>query len=814
MTPYLKSISLLLLTAFSSTSAIAEESYVIDRLAFPDDMPPEVGGLEFASDGTLYVALRRGDILTAKPSDDPKAFKWKRFATGFHNACGIHIVKPGHIVIGQMAELTEVIDHDGDGTADEYKNLSTGFGLTGNYHETMDICSDNKGGYYIAPGTASHNGPTFGTLRGPYSKIGRYGRNFSAGQYRGWVLHVAADGKVTPISSGYRMHNGIERAPNGTIWCGDNQGDWRAASPIYHVTEDSFMGHPASLTWDKRFESIANPLYMPRILLDDLWNKPAFHLPHSMIRSCAEPVFDTTGGTFGPFEGQMLVPDQSGMNIVRCMPEMVDGAYQGAAIVSQFSDLSRGNNRLAFSPEGDTLYVGQTGRGWGALSEGIQRIRYTGTLPFDVKNCSLTEKGFRITMTKALAADSVTAEQIKIERYRYQYAYTYGSKEQDKAMIPVTKVSIDRNDPRSFDLELKEMVPNYIYKISITPKSSKGEAFNARPIIYTMNRLRRPASDNQVTIVKNGEKSLRIEIDGKPFTEYHLSGFSNPILYPILNANGTGMTRDWPVIENGRKGEAKDHVHHKALFIGHQGQNKVDFWHEGEKMGKTEHARLIETRSGEDRALIRTFNLWKDAAGKVICSDTRELKFGMVNGARFIDLELNMHASNGDLTFNTFKDGFVGLRMHPHLRLTAKPKAGVPQVFGKAANSEGIEGKAIWGKRANWVHYYGKVEGKDAGIAILAHPDNPRSPTWWHARDYGLVSANPFAPEKIGGDGALVIPNGDSLTLRYRFLFHDQSADAADIAAQHKAYSNEILAPRTVVIPIPGNAETSTIKAP
>ena len=60
-------------------------------------------------------------------------------------------------------------------------------------------------------------------------------------------------------------------------------------------------------------------------------------------------MFDTTNGKFGPYSGQMLMPDQSGEQILRCMPEMVDGAYQGAATYFRKGNgLRRGNNRLPF----------------------------------------------------------------------------------------------------------------------------------------------------------------------------------------------------------------------------------------------------------------------------------------------------------------------------------------------------------------------------------------------------------------------------------------------------------------------------------
>jgi len=34
--------------------------------------------------------------------------------------------------------------------------------------------------------------------------------------------------------------------------------------------------------------------------------------------------------------------------------------------------------------------------------------------------------------------------------------------------------------------------------------------------------------------------------------------------------------------------------------------------------------------------------------------------------------------------------------------------------------------------------------GKTVGIAVFDHPSNPRHPTTWHVRDYGLFAANPL----------------------------------------------------------------------
>ena len=124
------------LLGFYCTANASTSSYQIENIAFPDDMPPEIGGLAFDKNGNLYACLRRGDVLVTKPGKDPSSTEWKVFATGLHNPMGMELIGPGHIVVTQMAEFTEIIDTDQDGVADRYNNLASDFGISGNYHET------------------------------------------------------------------------------------------------------------------------------------------------------------------------------------------------------------------------------------------------------------------------------------------------------------------------------------------------------------------------------------------------------------------------------------------------------------------------------------------------------------------------------------------------------------------------------------------------------------------------------------------------------------------------------------------------------
>jgi hypothetical protein len=109
-------------------------------------------------------------------------------------------------------------------------------------------------------------------------------------------------------------------------------------------------------------------------------------------------------------------------------------------------------------------------------------------------------------------------------------------------------------------------------------------------------------------------------------------------------------------------------------------------------------------------------------------------------------------------------------------------------------NSECAVGeKAIWGKRADWVDFSGNVAGEEVGIAIFDNPGNLRHPTYWHARGYGLLAANPFGLREFTHDrhqdGSIVIQPGGSVTLRYRVFIHHGNFLQARVADAYQRYA-------------------------
>lgn len=489
----MKILPVLLLAASTLSCLRAHEPYSIETIPFPEGVPPEVGAIGFTPSGDLAVALRRSDLIIATPQKDPAKFEWRLFASGLHNACGMHIVSDHEIIVSQMAELTRLVDTNKDGRADLYESLASPWGMSGNYHETNHLVPDGKGGHFVAIGTASHNGPVFYNVKGDYSKVGRRGRNFSAATWKGWILHIDREGKTTPWASGFRMHNGILLDSKNRLWAGDNQGDWKAATPFYHVERGNFYGHVSSLVWDPEWNPAIDPLDLPLEEINRMKTPAAVLLPHAeMNRSASEPVEIPEGTVFGPYGGQIILPDNNGERLSRLMLEEVDGVYQGACThFFQDNGLRPGNNRAVFSPDKTTLYIGQTSRGWGQIAEGLQRIRYTGTAPFDVKTMTLTPSGFRLTFTKKAAKGAESPENFQFSRHRYEDTGNYGGDKLDESGIKI--LDVRRVDDRTIEIDLEDLDDGgWVYGMKLDGfRFADDQPLRTCLFYYTVNRLKK-----------------------------------------------------------------------------------------------------------------------------------------------------------------------------------------------------------------------------------------------------------------------------------------------------------------------------------
>lgn len=235
------------------------------------------------------------------------------------------------------------------------------------------------------------------------------------------------------------------------------------------------------------------------------------------------------------------------------------------------------------------------------------------------------------------------------------------------------------------------------------------------------------------------------------------------------------------------KDEAQDHVHHKSLWYTHGEVNGQDFWGEGSRSGKIVHDKFLKVSSGPEMGEITSTNKWVARNGKVVCTDTRTHRFYNRPDGQSMDFEITFHASEGKVVLGDTKEGSMAIRLTPTMRL--KGKVGKGHIVNSAGDTDG----STWGKRAAWCDYYGPVEGETVGVAIFDHPSNPKHPTWWHVRDYGLFTANPFGvhnfERKAKGVGDITIPAGESLTFKYRFYFHKGDEKQGKVAEHYREYA-------------------------
>jgi glucose/arabinose dehydrogenase len=476
-----------LLLLASAFLAAAHPNYSVESIPTPPTKhdTKQVDGITFLPDGRLAACLPSGEIFFYHTT----AKTWHLFAEGLHNPLGIIPVSNSSVIVCQRPELTRVSDTDDDGKADFYEALSDDFGMSGNYHEfNFTPARDAEGNIFFGLGTGSSGNGIRAIVRGKFDPRGRPGRMHASTPYRGWVIKYTPDGQTIPWASGFRTPNGVGFDCLGNLFVSDNQGDWLGSSKLFHVKQGRHYGHVISLTWDPAFEGA--PLETPVKKLDSLRTRACVVFPHgSMANSPTQPFCDTTGGKFGPFDGQLMVGEMNKPRIMRVLLEEIGGELQGAAVPFLDGDgLTGGCGRFAFAPDG-SLWVGHTKHTW-AGGEGLHRVTWSGETPFEIAAINLTESGFRFTFTKPVdPATANTAAAWPCKRFWYRYHRAYGSKQFELTDVAASAVRVAA-DGLSVEVDLTELKPWNIHEFRIEGlKAKDGSSLANAYIAYTLNRL-------------------------------------------------------------------------------------------------------------------------------------------------------------------------------------------------------------------------------------------------------------------------------------------------------------------------------------
>jgi len=333
-------------------------------------------------------------------------------------------------------------------------------------------------------------------------------------------------------------------------------------------------------------------------------------------------------------------------------------------------------------------------------------------------------------------------------------------------------------------------------------------------VLLVVSAAAAPIAAGGVHLVAN-EAAHRVDVfvDGQPFTSYIWpDSVKKPVLYPLRTARGTIVTRGYPL--DPRPGERVDHPHQVGLWFSYGDVNGLDFWNNSEeikpeersKYGAIRHTRIKRLASGKASGTLEVEMEWIGPDGTVLLREETTFVFYAGTNERAIDRITRLTALDKRVVFNDNKEGVFGMRVARQLeqpadkpevftdsngKATDVPKLDNSGVTGLYHSSEGKAGDAVWGTRGKWATLTGKFGQKSITLAVMDHPKNPGFPTYWHARGYGLFSANPLG-QKVFSNGKetlnFTLEPKQSATFRYRVLIISGEPTTGDLDSRYSGF--------------------------
>ena len=464
----------------------------------------EVSGIAILDARRVAVSIRKGEvwILDHVYDEDPDKVTYHRFASALHEPLGL-LKWHDSLVTVQRTEMTRMVDVDGDEIADLYETLASGWGGSGNYHEYAygpQVDRDDNLWLTLNIGMGFQGDQQSRCVTDSVLKV-------SQPLWRGWAMKRESDGHLRPVCAGMRSPSGIGTNAEGDLFYTDQQGNWVATNSLHHLRAGVFFHHPESLasmtqpgSTIKGVESIPDGLPYPDALKRfPAMRPPAVWFPYKKAgQSTTDILLDQSDGKFGPFAGQLFVGEftQAAMN--RVFLEKVEGEYQGACFPFR-RGFASAVFRMAQGADG-SLFVGLTNRGWSSLgtaSYGLQRLVWTGKMPFEILEMRAKPDGFELQFTRCV--DPITASQpdsYQMSSYTYLYHNVYGSDEIQTKTLTIDRavVSEDRMSVRLYTSGLR---PYFVHELDASGiVDIDGQPLLHSSAFYTLNAIPKAASES------------------------------------------------------------------------------------------------------------------------------------------------------------------------------------------------------------------------------------------------------------------------------------------------------------------------------
>ena len=266
---------------------------------------------------------------------------------------------------------------------------------------------------------------------------------------------------------------------------------------------------------------------------------------------------------------------------------------------------------------------------------------------------------------------------------------------------------------------------------------------------------------------------------GKPVLTYVYADEKTlrPYLAHAHAPNGRQLTRHHPPREGG---DATDHATmHPGIWLGFGDLGGGDFWR---NKGRVELAEFIDKPAATDEGVKWKVRNRYVNGDRTVCHETAEHTARLVDGGYLLTFDSSF---TGDEAFAFGDQEEMGLGVRTATGLQVKDGSGVISNSGGGRNEAGV-----WGRQAKWCDYSAVLDGRRTGMLLVPHPENFRA-SWFHARDYGFVAANPFGRKAFtGGEPSRIeVKPGESLRLRFAVWLYaldkDQPFDAEAIVRRY-----------------------------